>query len=106
MTHAQFAARRLAHQSEGLRDELVQRRAGGESRLQFTGLFRKFLVLQGADAGLDAVDGCHGAAHLFDESLITAAKYLRQNLPHAWRVLIKKAGYCTDRPEDQEIVST
>ena len=83
MAHAQLAARRLAHQRKGLRDQIVQRRTGGEARLELLGLLRKLLILQGTDAGLEAIDGRHGAAHLFDESLITTAKYLRQKLPHA-----------------------
>ena len=76
MAQAQLAARRLAHQRERLGHQLVERRAGGEARLQLPGLFRKLLIGQRADARLEGVDGRDRAAQLLDEALITAAENL------------------------------
>ena len=79
----EHAARRLPHQGEGLGEQRIERRAGGEARLELLGLLRKLLVLERSNLGLEAIRGDDRAAQLLDEALITAAEYLGQKLPHA-----------------------
>ena len=87
----ELAARRFAHQRKRLGNQLGERSAGGKACLELARLFRKLLVGQGTDAGLEAVHRRHGAGELLHQALITAAKYLRQKLPHA-RGSLRKLG--------------
>src|SRR5882724_3387596 len=89
VTQPQLAARRFTHQGKGLGDQIVQRSTGRKARLELPRLFGELFVRQSADARLEGVHRRDGAAQLLHQALITAAKYLRQKLPHAGESLRK-----------------
>ena len=77
VTQSQLAARRFAHHGKRLGHQRVKGGAGRKASLQLPGFFRKLIIGQRTDTGLEAIDGRNGAAQLLDEALITAAEYLR-----------------------------
>ncbi len=91
VTQPELAARRLAHQGKGLGDQIVERRTGCIARLELPRLLGELLIRQSTDAGLESIHGRDRAAQLLHQALITAAKYLRQKLPHA-RESLRKLG--------------
>ncbi len=78
MAHAELAARRFAHQREGLGNQIGERGTGGEARLERARLLGELIVRQRLHRGFEAIDRRNRAAQLLDQALITAAENGRQ----------------------------
>jgi hypothetical protein len=70
----------LAHDGEGLRQDLVQRGAVGHLALELGGLAAQLVVGQRRDGRLERVDLADGLAVLLEQALVAAAEDAREDV--------------------------
>src|SRR5262249_54623907 len=78
--HPQGAPRRLAYHREGLRQQLIERRALLHACAKLLGLAAQRLIAQLLDLRLELVGGSHGAAMAAHHALVSAAENAGEKL--------------------------
>ena len=80
MAHAHDPLAGFTHDSKGLTQQVIKHLAVGKSLPEFVRLGTKFIVTQRSHALFKRADRFHLRAHALDQSGVSAAKQLLQNL--------------------------
>src|ERR1700761_6123454 len=78
MTHAEHALGALAHRGKGLRQDLVQRFARGDTLLEFVGLAAQRFVAELFELRLKRIDTRYGLGQLAQHTFVAATEKARQ----------------------------
>jgi hypothetical protein len=88
VAHAKRAPRSLAHRGEGLRDQLLERRASGESLTKLIGLGAQLVIGERLHCGFERIGLAHPGAIALEQALVAAAENTREKLQHGRRSLV------------------
>jgi hypothetical protein len=80
--HPKHALAGLAHHAEGLGQQIVERRAPGQTLAELGGLGRERLIRELRQFGFERVDARHRLHQGFDQPLVAAAEELLEWIEH------------------------
>jgi hypothetical protein len=90
MAHLERAARRLAHDRKGFRQELIERRALLQAFAEFFGLRTQCFIAQLLNGRLELIRSTHRAAMAANDPLIAAAENAGEKLSQSMTRLREK----------------